>query len=127
MIIIPLCIRSSDLSPISSMRDAVEITSFFFGDFSFTYLGSRVGLSVQGSSSSRGYTMQSLLRRVYLAGSHGSAAKLLDRAASGVAQSGANLLSIKHLSSCSWIRPFGVRVFASGICYELGLFPFCCR
>ncbi|XP_052141669.1 50S ribosomal protein L19, chloroplastic-like [Oryza glaberrima] len=51
--------------------------------------------------------MQSLLRRVYLAGSHGSAAKLLDRAASGVAQSGANLLSIKHLSSCSWIRPFG--------------------
>uniref|UniRef100_A0A0E0JX44 Ribosomal protein L19 n=1 Tax=Oryza punctata TaxID=4537 RepID=A0A0E0JX44_ORYPU len=51
--------------------------------------------------------MQSLLRRVYLAGSHGSAAKLLDRAASGVAQSGANLLSIKHLSPCSWIRPFG--------------------
>uniref|UniRef100_A0A0E0CHE7 Ribosomal protein L19 n=2 Tax=Oryza meridionalis TaxID=40149 RepID=A0A0E0CHE7_9ORYZ len=71
--------------------------------------GARASFPPPDSISARieGYTMQSLLRRVYLAGSHGSAAKLLDRAASGVAQSGANLLSIKHLSPCSWIRPFG--------------------
>uniref|UniRef100_A0A0D9VDJ4 Ribosomal protein L19 n=1 Tax=Leersia perrieri TaxID=77586 RepID=A0A0D9VDJ4_9ORYZ len=57
--------------------------------------------------------MQSLLRRVYLAGSGGSAARLFDSAASGVAHSGANLLSIKHLTPCSWIRPFGDSIISS--------------
>uniref|UniRef100_A0A0D9VLQ3 Ribosomal protein L19 n=1 Tax=Leersia perrieri TaxID=77586 RepID=A0A0D9VLQ3_9ORYZ len=62
----------------------------------------------------RGYAMQSLLRRVYLAGNHGAVGvKLLDSAASGVAQSGANLLSIKQLRLCSWIRPFGNSIISS--------------
>uniref|UniRef100_A0A0E0K0H7 Ribosomal protein L19 n=1 Tax=Oryza punctata TaxID=4537 RepID=A0A0E0K0H7_ORYPU len=66
--------------------------------------------------------MLSLLRRVHLAGTHGSAAKLLGSAASGIAQSGANLLSIKHLRPCSWIGPFGNSIISgdsvssSGFC-----------
>uniref|UniRef100_A0A0D9YP09 Ribosomal protein L19 n=1 Tax=Oryza glumipatula TaxID=40148 RepID=A0A0D9YP09_9ORYZ len=84
--------------------------------------GARASFPPPGSISPRieGYTMQSLLRRVYLAGSHGSAAKLLDRAASGVAQSGANLLSIKHPSSCSWIRPFGNSIVSSDSVHSHG-------
>uniref|UniRef100_A0A0D3F5T5 Ribosomal protein L19 n=1 Tax=Oryza barthii TaxID=65489 RepID=A0A0D3F5T5_9ORYZ len=66
--------------------------------------------------------MQSLLRRVHLAGSHGSAAKLLSSAASEIAQSGAkNRLIVEselvaltcavHRTlrpCCSWIRPFRI-------------------
>ncbi|KAL5207974.1 hypothetical protein ABZP36_032409 [Zizania latifolia] len=60
-----------------------------------------------------GNRMQSLLRIVYRAGSRGSAVKLLDSAASGVAQSGANQSSIKHLRTCSWIRPIGNPIISS--------------
>ncbi|KAG8058448.1 hypothetical protein GUJ93_ZPchr0002g25166 [Zizania palustris] len=60
-----------------------------------------------------GNRMQSLLRTVCRAGSRGSAVKLLDSAASGVAQSGANQSSIKHLRTCSWIRPIGNPIISS--------------
>ncbi|KAG8070348.1 hypothetical protein GUJ93_ZPchr0006g42542 [Zizania palustris] len=62
---------------------------------------------MRGAAVGSGNRMQSLLRSVYRSGSSGSAAKLLDSAAYGAAQSGANPLSIKHLRSCSWFRPIG--------------------